>query len=194
MMFVILKRKKFTWTVFFIINSPFTSLSSQPDLWFSPFMMPAVPRWQPCWCRWHLLYEIIWFTEQFYTTKWNFTILQQKVSLKGYQASQESPKHPMCNSWHNSKTRWDFKKYSFIYFHWLRCNCLHVSGISPHCNTRKDSCIILSDEECTVLGSGTKKQTIFFVRAQKTSLCTVRSVFGLCHHRNKVINVVVLLN
>lgn len=127
-------------------------------------------------------------------TKWNFTILQQKVSLKGYQASQESPKHPMCNSWHNSKTRWDFKKYSFIYFHWLRCNCLHVSGISPHCNTRKDSCIILSDEECTVLGSGTKKQTIFFVRAQKTSLCTVRSVFGLCHHRNKVINVVVLLN
>lgn len=39
------------------------------------------------------------------------------VSLKGYQASQESPKHHMCNSWHNSKTKWDLKKYLFIYFH-----------------------------------------------------------------------------
>ena len=48
MMFVVLKRKKWTWTVFFIINSPFTSLklSLQPDLWFSSFMMSAVLRWR----------------------------------------------------------------------------------------------------------------------------------------------------
>ena len=53
----------------------------------------------------------------------------------------------MCNSWH------EIKKYLSLFF-------ISMSGISPQCNTRKDSCIILSDRECSVLGSGIK-QTIF---------------------------------
>lgn len=79
-----------------------------------------------------------------------------------------------------------------------------MSGISPQRNTRKDSCIILSDRECTALGSGTKKQAIFLSSLKCQSAENVfvhrpltrkkRREFGLWHHRNKVINIVVLLN